>query len=95
MSQVRDLKGVLDRENADLGLFITLNPPTRPMVREAASAGLYVPERYPDHQYPRLQILTSEDLLSGVEAQYPRYAPESTLPHAPRRRSSGSQGRLA
>ena len=95
VSQVRDLKGVLDRENADLGLFITLNPPTRPMMLEAAFAGLYVPERYPDHKYPRLQILTIEDLLSGEEAQYPRYAPDATLPRAPRRRSSGSQGRLA
>ena len=95
VSQVRDLKGVLEREEAEIGLFITLNPPTRPMMLEAASAGLYVPERYPDHQYPRLQILTIEYLLSGEEAQYPRYAPDATLPRAPRRRSSGSQGRLA
>ncbi len=94
VSQVRDLKGVLERENADIGLFITLNPPTRPMMVEAASAGLYVPQCYPNHQYPRLQILTIEELLSGVEAQYPRYAPAATLPRAPRRRSSGSQGQL-
>ena len=94
-SQIRDLKGVLEREKAELGLFVTLNPPTRPMTLEAASAGLYVPERYPDHQYPRLQILTIEDLLSGEEAQYPRYAPDATLPRAPRRRTSGSQGQLA
>ena len=94
VSQIRDLKGVLEREKAEIGLFITLNPPTRPMLLEAASAGLYVPEQYPDHQYPRLQILTIEDLLSGNEAQYPRYAPDATLPRAPRRRSSGSQSRL-
>ena len=95
VSQVRDLKGVLEREEAEMGLFITLNPPTRPMMLEAASAGLYVPEQYPEHQYPRLQILTIEDLLSGEEAQYPRYAPDATLPRAPRRRTSASQGRLA
>ena len=95
VSQVRDLNGVLERENADLGLFITLRPPTRPMTQEAASAGIYTPDHYPDHRYPRLQILTIEDLLSGDEAQYPRFAPEATLPRAPRRRrSSSAQARL-
>ena len=52
VSQVRDLKGVLEREKAEMGLFITLNPPTRPMTLEATSAGVYIPERYPDHQVP-------------------------------------------
>ncbi len=96
VSQVRDLKGVLDRENAEIGLFITLTPPTRPMAQEAASTGIYVPEHYPGHPYPRLQILTIEDLLSGTQAEYPRFAPEATLPRAPRRRrSSATQPHLA
>jgi adenine specific DNA methylase Mod len=34
---VRDLKGVLDREKAPIGVFLTLEPPTRPMEKEAAS----------------------------------------------------------
>jgi len=38
---VRDLKGVLDREKAPIGVFLTLEPPTRPMEREAAAAGFY------------------------------------------------------
>ncbi len=93
--QIRDLNGVLERENAQIGLFITLNPPTRPMTQEAASAGIYTPEHYPDHRYPRLQILTIEDLLSGAQAEYPRFAPDATLPRAPRRRrSSTAQARL-
>ena len=37
---VRDLKGVLDREKAPIGVFLTLEPPTRPMEKEAASAGV-------------------------------------------------------
>ena len=95
VSQVRDLKGVMERDKADLGLFITLNPPTRPMIQEATSAGIYTPDHYPDHRYPRVQVLTIEDLLSGAEAEYPRFAPEATLPRAPRRRrSSAAQGRL-
>ena len=93
--QIRDLKGVMDRDKAQIGLFITLNPPTRPMIQEATSAGIYTPDHYPDHRYPRLQILTVEELLSGAEAEYPRFAPEATIPRAPRRRrAAGSQGRL-
>ncbi len=91
---IATLKGDMAHEKADMGLFITLNPPTRPMVQEAASAGIYIPEHYPDHRYPRLQILTVEELLDGVQAEYPRFAPEATLPRAPRRRHSSAQGRL-
>ncbi len=94
--QVRDLKGVLEREKAELGLFVTLEPPTRPMLQEAASAGIYEPEHFPGYQFPRLQILTVEELLSGKEAQYPRFAPQATFRQAPRRRrKEGAQGRFA
>ena len=92
---IATLKGDMAREKADIGLFITLNPPTRPMIQEATSAGIYTPDHYPDHRYPRLQILTIEELLSSAEAEYPRFAPEATLPRAPRRRrATGSQARL-
>lgn len=58
---IATLKGDMEREKAEIGLFVTLNEPTRPMLSEAASAGFYTPEYYPDHQYPRLQILTVEE----------------------------------
>lgn len=38
---VRDLKGTVDREKAAIGLFLTLNEPTREMAREATTAGFY------------------------------------------------------
>ena len=92
---IATLKGDMARENAEIGLFITLDPPTRPMTQEAAAAGIYTPEHYPDHRYPRVQILTIEDLLSGHQADYPRFAPEATLPRAPRRRRApANQPRL-
>ena len=76
-------------------MFITLRPPTRPMLQEAASAGVYVPEHYPDHQFARLQILTIDALLSGAQADYPRFAPNATFRRAPRRgRNRGTQGEL-
>ena len=94
-SQIATLKSDMERENADLALFVTLKPPTRPMEQEALEAGFYAPEAFPDHRFPRVQILTIEDLLSGAQPQYPRYAPAATFQRAPRRRRQGQQGRLA
>ena len=94
-SMVATLKGDMAREKAEIGLFITLNPPTRPMIQEAAAAGIYTPEQFPDHHYSRVQILTVEDLLSGIQAEIPRYAPDPVQRRAPRRRrSQGAQGTL-
>ena len=91
---VRDLKGVLEREKAPIGVLVTLEDPTRPMLQEAAAAGFYTPELFPGHQYPRLQVLTIRELLEGKEVQYPRMAPEPTFKRAQRRRRNVEQGRL-
>ena len=95
-SQVATLKSDMERENADLALFVTLKPPTRPMQQEALQAGFYAPEAFPDHQFPKVQILTIEDLLAGIQPQYPRYAPQATFQRAPRQRRRGQsrQGRI-
>ena len=92
-SQIATLKSDMERENADLALFVTLKPPTRPMEQEALQAGFYTPEAFPGHRFARVQILTIEELLSGAEAQYPRYAP-ATFRQAPRRRRRGRQDRM-
>ena len=85
--QIATLKGDMEREKAEIALFITLETPTRPMESEATSAGFYTPAHYPDSRYPRLQILTIGELLSGARrAEYPRLAPEATFRQAPRRR---------
>lgn len=65
-SIVRDLRGVIEREGAALGVLITLDPPSQPMKTEAASAGYYTSPGW-GRDYPRLQILTVEGLLAGVE----------------------------
>ena len=72
VSQVRDLVGVLSREAAQIGAFISLEPPTAPMRQEAASAGFY--ESPWGKKYPRLQLLSIEALLSGRDVDYPRAA---------------------
>ena len=91
---IATLKGDMARENAEIGVFITLNAPTRPMLQEATAAGVYTPEHYPNHHYPRVQILTIDELLSGVQAEYPRFAPDATFARAPRRRGTGRSRRL-
>jgi site-specific DNA-methyltransferase (adenine-specific) len=68
---IRDLAGVLSREkDAPLGLFITLEPPSSEMVREAASAGFYTSDLW-QKDYARLQILTIEQLFDGATVQMP------------------------
>ncbi len=75
-NNVRDLKGVLDREKAALGALITLREPTKPMLTEAASAGFYESKEF-SGRYPRLQILTIAELLGGKKLEYPAHRVET------------------
>jgi len=68
VGMIRDLKGVMEREHAPMGLFLTLTPPKAPMVTEAASAGFYETLW---GRHPRIQILTIEDLLTGKRPDMP------------------------
>ncbi|MGC1376186.1 MAG: DNA methyltransferase [Anaerolineales bacterium] len=69
-SQIRDLVGTVQREDAALGIFITLEPATKDMNEEAFSAGWYTSELW-QKKYPRIQILTIDQLLDGAEVQMP------------------------
>jgi len=91
---IATLKGDMEREKAAVGVFLTLEEPTRPMKEEAVSAGFYVPEFFPNKKIPRVQILTIQELLEGKEVEYPRVAPEVTFKKAERKRKGGEQGQL-
>ena len=67
-SHVRDLRGVVEREKAEIGVLVSMQQPTQPMRKEAASAGFY---ESPWGKHPRLQILTIQDLLDGKKIDYP------------------------
>ena len=71
VSHIRDLVGVISREKAQIGAFLSLRPPTSPMRKEAASAGFY---DSPWGKHPRIQLLTIEDLLGGKTVDYPQAA---------------------
>lgn len=68
---VRDLRGVIEREKAEIGALISMEQPTKPMLKEAAEGGLYQPPGLAD-KYPRLQLLSIEQLLEGKQIEYPR-----------------------
>ena len=70
---IRDLKGTVEREQAALGLFITLEEPTRDMRTEAVSAGFYHSDIW-QRDYPKLQLRTIADLLANNPFEVPRHA---------------------
>ncbi len=69
-THVRDLRGVIERENAEIGVFICMQKPTKPMRTEAASAEFYK-SQWQKKPYPRMQILSIEDLLNGKRIDCP------------------------
>jgi DNA modification methylase len=93
VQMVRDLRGVVERERAAIGVFLTLTPPTKPMTAEAATAGVY---EEPDFApVPRLQIVTVEDALRLRDraVQLPARR-DDAYRRAAREEAGGRQGRL-
>ncbi len=68
VNAIRELKAVA--ANDAIGVLITLGPPTGPMKVEAVDAGYY---RSPiwNEDYPKIQILTIEELLQGKTVDMP------------------------
>jgi hypothetical protein len=90
VKDVRDLRGVIDREKAAIGILISLQPQTGPMESEAASVGFYE-HKLTHKQYPRLQLRTVKELMDGKGIERPseaaavdvtfKRAPESKKKH--------------
>ena len=70
VSHIRDLKGVLEREKAEIGVYISLEEATKPMRAEAAEAGFYHSDTW-NRDYPKVQILTIAGLLDGKQIDMP------------------------
>lgn len=85
---MRDLRGVIEREQAPMGVLLTLEPPTRAMVTEAAAAGVFHSAFY-QRDYPRLQILTIAEVLAGKRPNIPPVT--QVFAQAPAERVSGTQ----
>jgi len=84
---IRDLRGVVEREDAEIGVLITMNEPTKPMRAEAATAGLY---RSGSEgvgtwgKHPRIQILTVAELMEGRRIDMPPLSGNLTFRRTPR-----------
>jgi hypothetical protein len=90
VSQVRDLRGMIEREQAQIGVLISLQEPTKAMRVEAAAAGFYTTGW--NQSYPRLQVLTIADLLKDKGVAYPAWSANSTYKSAPRVRPQEDKG---
>jgi hypothetical protein len=82
VSHVRDLRGVIEREHAAIGVLICMEDPTPPMRKEAANAGFWKSRWHGQHR--RLQILTVEDLLTGKTIDRPPAHASVTFKRAPK-----------
>jgi DNA-binding XRE family transcriptional regulator len=84
-AQVRDLKGTIEREKAAIGLFVTLEDASKEMDLEATTAGRFHSDLW-NRDYPKIQILTIEELLKEKEEARAATIRDADLP-------AGSAGR--
>jgi site-specific DNA-methyltransferase (adenine-specific) len=70
---VATLKGDMAREGAVTGVLVTLEEPTAPMRQEAADAGRWTSDQFPDRSFPVIQLLTVEQILRGDAPDLPRW----------------------
>jgi SAM-dependent methyltransferase len=90
---LRDLRGVIDREHAQIGVLLSFETPSPGMRAEAASAGFYTSPWGTDH--PRLQVLTVGELLEGRQIDYPHFTGgAATFRQASRALPQAEQGAL-
>ncbi len=68
---IRDFRGTLEREKADYGIFISLEPPTQNMKDEAFEAGYTDIINVFSEHIPKIQIITIKELLDGKKPIIP------------------------
>ncbi len=67
-SHVRGLRGVVEREKAEMGALISMQQPTKTMRREAAGVDFY---KSAFGKHLKIQILTIANLLNGKKLDSP------------------------
>ncbi|MDP5339153.1 MAG: DNA methyltransferase [Nodularia sp. (in: cyanobacteria)] len=63
---IRDLQGTMTLQDAKIGIFITLETPSREMLKTAKSAGFYQ-SKYMSHSCDTIQIVTVKDIIENQE----------------------------
>ena len=81
---VRELRGAVESNGAAIGVLISLEHLTSEMREEAAKGGQYKPNDLAANAFPKIQILTVEEMMTGGKSvQWPRYLKDVTLPAVP------------
>jgi site-specific DNA-methyltransferase (adenine-specific) len=92
VGMVRDLAWTAQSNKAQIGVLISLAQPTQPMRVEATKAGFY---KTLWGRYPRIQLLTIEDIFAGKRIEYPEHGQHDvTLRKAPRIKKARKQQKL-
>lgn len=81
VAQLHALRGVIEREGAEIGVLLSFQEPTGPMRKEAAGSGFYTS---PWGRHPRIQLLTVGELLAGRRIDYPPAQTNVTFRRAPK-----------
>jgi site-specific DNA-methyltransferase (adenine-specific) len=94
VKDVRDLRGVMDREEAVVGVLLTLENPTKPMLQEAAASGYVkdIPGFKKTQKTPKLQIVTIQEMLDGARMNL--LLPESVVKSAERHKSKDKRRKI-
>lgn len=80
VKDIRELRDTVSRQRAAMGIFITLEEPTSEMIKEVKVTEPYISPVW-HHEYPKLQILTVEELLKGKRPSMPQV--ENSFKKAP------------
>ena len=92
-NHVRDLRGVVEREKAAIGVLISMEEPTKPMKTEAVTAGFFESKTW-DRKHPKIQLLTIAELLDGRKIDMPpRREVDATFKKAPKARGRAARNK--
>jgi DNA modification methylase len=69
-AMVRDLRGTVERQGAEMGILICMGKPTRGMIEEADHSGSFTYE-FSGAKFPKIQIITVPELLAGTRPSMP------------------------
>jgi hypothetical protein len=91
VKDVRELSDVVRKTDSAIGVLISIEEPTKPMVTEAAGAGFYT-SAFNGQKFPRVQLRTIEQLLGGVQIERPsgNVAVDETFKKAPKAKAKHS-----
>ena len=74
---------MIEREEAAIGVLVTVRQPTRAMINEASAAGVYR-SPWTGGTYPRIQILTAGEIVRGGDINMPSRMGMPQYQQAPR-----------